>query len=219
MKRPAILGAWIALAWMTVGTVPPAAAVPAPASSPPPATPRPTDERAVFAGGCFWCVEAAFEGLPGVKSVVSGYAGGPEPSPTYQEVSSGTTGHAEVVQVTFDPAKNSYAKLLDVFWRHIDPTQADGQFCDHGPQYRSAVFYASAAQKREALESKRRIEVSKRLRAPIVTRIEALTRFWPAEDDHQDYYKKNPVHYQAYRLGCGRDARLKAIWGRNAGGH
>jgi peptide-methionine (S)-S-oxide reductase len=217
MKRPAILGAWIVLAWITVGTAALAAA--APPASALPATPRPSDERAVFAGGCFWCVEAAFEGRPGVKSVVSGYAGGPEASPTYKQVSSGTTGHAEVVQITFDPTKTSYTKLLEVFWHNIDPTQADGQFCDHGPQYRSAIFYASAAQKGAALESKRRIEAAKRLRAPIVTKIEALTRFWPAEEYHQDYYKKNPVHYQAYRLGCGRDARLKAIWGKDAGGH
>ncbi len=175
--------------------------------------------RAVFAGGCFWCVEAAFEGLPGVRAVVSGYSGGAEERPTYGEVSSGRTGHAESVEITFDPATITYGELLDVFWHNIDPTQGDGQFCDHGTQYRSVIFTIGDAQRREALASKRRIEASGRLRGPIVTAIVPFTRFWPAEEYHQDYYKKNPAHYQAYRLGCGRDARLRAIWGKDAGGH
>jgi peptide-methionine (S)-S-oxide reductase len=188
------------------------------ASAPPPAVPAGM-ARAVFAGGCFWCVEAAFQDLPGVGAVVSGFSGGKEPSPTYHEVSSGRTGHAESVEITYDPAKITYVKLLDVFWHNIDPTQSDGQFCDHGTQYRSVIFYADEAQHRAALDSRRRIEASKRLRGPIVTQIVPLTRFWPAEEYHQDYYRKHPVEYHAYRLGCGRDARLKEIWGREAGGH
>ena len=186
------------------------------------ATPKPAAHvaaKAVFAGGCFWCEEATFEGLPGVKSVVSGYAGGAQANPSYEEVSSGRTGHAESVEVTFDPAVTTYEKLLDVYWRNIDPTQANAQFCDHGEQYRSAIFYADDAQRRSALASKKAIEDSKVLKAPIVTQIAALTKFWPAETYHQDYYKKNPADYQAYRLGCGRDARLKEIWGSKAGGH
>ncbi|HEY6553358.1 MAG TPA: peptide-methionine (S)-S-oxide reductase MsrA [Vicinamibacteria bacterium] len=175
--------------------------------------------KAVFAGGCFWCAETAFEGLPGVKSVVSGFAGGSELNPTYEQVSSGRTGHAESVEITFDPAVITYAKLLDVFWHNIDPTQARGQFCDHGEQYRSAIFYANDGQRRAALESRRGLEASKVLKAPIVTQIAPFTRFWPAEEYHQDYYKKNPVHYQAYRLGCGRDRRLRELWGAKAGGH
>jgi len=175
--------------------------------------------KAVFAGGCFWCAETAFEGLPGVKSVVSGFAGGSELNPTYEQVSSGRTGHAESVEITFDPAVITYAKLLDVFWHNIDPTQARGQFCDHGEQYRSAIFYANDAQRRAALESRKRLEASKILKAPIVTQIAPFTRFWPAEEYHQDYYRKNPVHYQTYRLGCGRDRRLRELWGAKAGGH
>ncbi|MEK7348263.1 MAG: peptide-methionine (S)-S-oxide reductase MsrA [Candidatus Eisenbacteria bacterium] len=184
-----------------------------------PKRPLPTIEKAVFAGGCFWCVEAAFEGLPGVKTVESGFSGGAEERPTYEQVSSGRTGHAEVVEITFDPTAISHKKLLDVFWHNIDPTQAGAQFCDHGEQYRSAIFYASDAQRRAALESLKRLERSNILKKPIVTQIVALTRFWPAEEYHQDYYKKNPAHYQAYRLGCGRDRRLRELWGADAGRH
>ena len=175
--------------------------------------------KAIFAGGCFWCEEATFEGLPGVTSVVSGYAGGKEANPTYEQVSSGRTGHAESVEVTFDPAVTTYEKLLDVYWRNVDPTQASAQFCDHGEQYRSAIFYADDAQRRAALATKKAIEDSKVLRKPIVTQIVPLTKFWPAEGYHQDYYKQNPVEYQSYRLGCGRDRRLHEIWGTKAGGH
>jgi peptide-methionine (S)-S-oxide reductase len=157
--------------------------------------------------------------LPGVKSVVSGFAGGPEQNPTYEQVSSGRTGHAEAVEIAYDPAVMTYGKLLEVFWHNIDPTQANAQFCDHGPQYRSAIFTANAAQRREAVASLKRIESSKVLKAPIVTQIVTLTRFWPAEAYHQDYYKKNPVHYQTYRLGCGRDRRLRELWGASAGKH
>jgi peptide-methionine (S)-S-oxide reductase len=218
----------IAIVLLTVGIMAPPpvragagppAGTPAPAPSTGAARTPISLQHAVFAGGCFWCVEAAFEGIPGVRSVVSGYSGGPEQSPTYHEVSYGRTGHAESVDITFDPATTPYEKLLDIFWHNIDPTQRDGQFCDHGKQYRTVIFTADAAQERAALASKRRIEDAKRLRAPIVTEIVPLTRFWPAEEYHQDYYKKNPIPYQAYRLGCGRDARLKAIWGKDAGGH
>jgi peptide-methionine (S)-S-oxide reductase len=187
-----------------------------------PAAAKPTAHapaKAVFAGGCFWCEEATFEGLPGVTSVVSGYAGGAQANPTYEEVSSGRTGHAESVEVTFDPAVTTYEKLLDVYWHNVDPTQANGQFCDHGNQYRSAVFYADDAQRRAALATKKAIEDSKVLKAPVVTQIVPLAKFWPAETYHQDYYKKNPADYQAYRLGCGRDRRLKEVWGSKAGGH
>jgi peptide-methionine (S)-S-oxide reductase len=195
------------------------------AATPPktsPAASKPTPHAAataVFAGGCFWCEEATFEGLPGVTSVVSGYAGGTQPNPTYEQVSSGRTGHAESVEVTFDPALTSYQKLLDVYWHNVDPTQSNGEFCDHGEQYRSAIFYADDAQRRAALATKKAIEDSKVLKGPIVTQIVPLTKFWPAETYHQDYYKKNPADYQAYRLGCGRDLRLKELWGSKAGGH
>lgn len=199
-------------AWAVLPVARAAAAVDA---APPPT--RPLIEKAVFAGGCFWCVETAFEGLPGVKAVVSGYAGGKEERPKYEQVSAGRTGHAESVEITFDPARTSYEKLLGVFWHNIDPTQAGAQFCDHGEQYRSAIFYANGAQRRAAIESRKRLEASNVLRKPIVTQIAPLTRFWPAEEYHQDYYKKNPVHYQTYRLGCGRDRRLKELWGPGAG--
>jgi peptide-methionine (S)-S-oxide reductase len=183
-----------------------------------PSTPH-TMSKAVFAGGCFWCEEATFEGIPGISSVVSGYTGGTQDHPTYEQVSSGRTGHAESVEITFDPAVISYPKLLGIFWHNVDPTQSNGQFCDHGEQYRSAIFYADDAQRRAALASKEAIESSKVLKAPIVTQIVPLTKFWPAEEYHQDYFKKNPVEYHAYRLGCGRDLRLRQIWGAKAGGH
>ncbi len=180
----------------------------------------PPGERAtaIFAGGCFWCEETAFEGLPGVLSVVSGYIGGQTKNPTYEQVSSGGTGHAESVEVTYDPAKTSYEKLLDVFWRNVDPFQKNGQFCDHGPQYRSAIFYEDEAQKRAAEESKRKLEEQEKFKGKIATQIVPASTFYPAEEYHQDFYKKNPVRYHEYREGCGRDARLKQIWGEAAGG-
>jgi peptide-methionine (S)-S-oxide reductase len=178
----------------------------------------PTD-TATFAGGCFWCMEPAFEVLPGVISVTSGFSGGPEKNPTYKQVSAGLTGHRESVQVVYDSKRIPYAKLLVVYWHNIDPTQDDGQFCDHGKQYRSAIFCRGAAQRREAEESKRAIEASKRLKGPIVTPILPFTAFYPAEEYHQDYYKKNPVNYHAYRTGCGRDARLREVWGADAPPH
>jgi len=170
--------------------------------------------KATFAGGCFWCMEPPYDKLPGVLSTTSGYMGGKKRSPTYEEVSTGTTGHTEVVQVVYDPAKVSYEKLLEVFWRNIDPTVRDQQFCDVGSQYRTAIFYHDEEQKRLAEASKAALEKSKPFKAPIVTPVQAAGEFWPAEDYHQDYYKKNPVRYKYYRTGCGRDDRLKQLWGK-----
>jgi len=174
---------------------------------------------AVFAGGCFWCLETAFEGVPGVSAAVSGYCGGKVDNPSYEQVSSGRTGHAESVQVSFDPAQISYERLLDIFWHNIDPLTPDAQFCDHGTQYRSAIFYADDTQKTAALASRAAIEKSGRLHGAIVTQIVTAGPFYTAEDYHQDFYKKNPLRYKLYRSGCGRDARLKELWGKDAGSH
>ncbi len=179
----------------------------------------PERATAAFAGGCFWCEEAAFEGLPGVISVTSGYTGGHTKNPTYEEVSAGGTGHAESVEVLYDPGKTSYEKLLDVFWHNIDPFQKDGQFCDHGTQYRSAIFYKDEAQRRAAEESKRKLEEDPRFKGKIATEIVPAGPFYRAEEYHQQYARKNPLRYRVYRLGCGRDARLKEVWGEAAGGH
>jgi peptide-methionine (S)-S-oxide reductase len=170
-------------------------------------------DKATFAGGCFWCTEEAFEKLPGVTVVVSGYMGGKVKSPTYDQVSTGRTGHTEVVQVTFDPSKVSYDRLLDAFWINHDPTVKDRQFCDVGSQYRPEIFYHSEEQKRLAEASKTKWEKSKPFKQAIVTPITAASEFWPAEDYHQDYYKKNPVQYRFYVTGCGRYARLDQLWG------
>ena len=180
------------------------------------ASPSGTLEKAVFAGGCFWCMEAPFDRFPGVLSVTSGYTGGKKRSPTYKEVSAGDTGHAEAVQIVYDPAKTSYDKLLAVFWHNIDPTVTDQQFCDSGDQYRSAIFYTTEEQRRIALQSKSALEKSKPFKAPIVTEITSAGEFYPAEEYHQHYYKKNPLRYAYYRNGCGRDQRLKELWGRAA---
>ncbi len=189
-------------------------AAPAPTANPA-SQPVPALEKATFAGGCFWCVETAFEGLPGVTTVISGYTDGAKLNPTYEEVSSGGTGHAESVQITFDPRRISYAQLLEILWHNIDPTQGNGQFCDHGKQYRSGIFYHDAKQKRLAEESKRKLETTpQRFKNPIVTSIVPATRFWPAEEYHQDFYRKDPVRYQSYRAGCGRDQRLTELWGK-----
>ena len=174
---------------------------------------------ATFAGGCFWCMEGPFEKLPGVFSVTSGYSGGQKKNPTYEEVSAGVTGHAESVQVIYDPEKVTYEQLLEVFWHNIDPLSANGQFCDRGTQYRSAIFYRDDAQKAAALASKTKLEESGRFKKPIVTEIVAFAVFYPAEEYHQDFYKKNAFRYQTYRMGCGRDQRLKELWGDAAGGH
>lgn len=166
---------------------------------------------ATFAGGCFWCMEPPFEALPGVASVTSGYTGGTQANPTYDEVSAGGTGHAEAVEIVYDPALVSYEKLLDVFWHNIDPTVADRQFCDVGSQYRSAIFVHDAAQRRAAEISLEAVQ--KELGVPVKTRIETATPFYRAEEYHQDYAEKNPIRYRYYRRGCGRDARLEEVWG------
>ena len=173
-------------------------------------------KTATFAGGCFWCMESDFEKVSGVVEAVSGYTGGQKQNPTYEEVSAGGTGHAEAVQVTYDPAKITYKELLDVFWRHVDPTDAGGQFVDRGSQYRTAIFYHDEEQKRIAEDSREQMEKSSRFSAPIVTEIVPLTEFYPAEDYHQDYYRHNPLRYRFYRLGSGRDQFLKSTWGAEA---
>jgi peptide-methionine (S)-S-oxide reductase len=174
-------------------------------------------EKAIFAGGCFWCMEPPFDKLPGVVSTTSGYTGGQKKDPTYKEVSAGGTGHAEAVQIVYDPKRVSYEKLLEVFWHNVDPTQANGQFCDHGNQYRTGIFYQNAEQKRLAEVSKAGVQKTKPFPGELVTEITAATEFYPAEEYHQDYYMKNPVRYKFYRTGCGRDARLKELWGAAAG--
>jgi peptide-methionine (S)-S-oxide reductase len=172
-----------------------------------------TLQKATFAAGCFWCTEEAFEKVPGVSAAVSGYMGGKVRNPTYEQVSSGSTGHTEVVQVTYDPAKVSYDKLLDTFWLNHDPTVKDRQFCDAGSQYRPEVFFHSDEQRRLAEASKAKWEKAKPFRQPIVTPITPAGDFWPAEDYHQDYYKKNALQYRFYVTGCGRYARLDQLWG------
>jgi methionine-S-sulfoxide reductase len=172
-------------------------------------------EKATFAGGCFWCMEPPFEKLPGVLSVTSGYTGGRTENPTYEEVSSGRTGHAEAVEILYDPVKISYARLLDVFWRNIDPTTKDRQFVDIGSQYRTAIFYHSEEQRRLAEESKKQLEASGRFGKPIVTEIVPAGKFTPAEEYHQDYYKKSATRYKFYRFNSGRDQYLDRIWGKD----
>ena len=183
-----------------------------------PATPAASrQEKATFAGGCFWCMEAPFDKLPGVVSVTSGYTGGTVKNPTYQQVSAGGTGHAEAVQVVYDPTRIGYDKLLDAYWHNTDPTVGDRQFCDVGSQYRPAIFYHGEEQRRLAVKSKETLGKTKPFKEPIVTEITAAGEFYPAEEYHQHYYKKNPIRYRYYRNGCGRDQRLKALWGDAAG--
>jgi len=170
-------------------------------------------EKATFAAGCFWCTEEAFEKVPGVVSAVSGYTGGTVKGPSYEQVSSGRTGHTEAVEVTFDPAKVSYEQLLDVFWVNHDPTVKDRQFCDSGSQYRPEIFYHSEEQKKLAEASKAKWEKQKPFRQPLLTPITQASAFYPAEDYHQDYYKKNALQYKFYVTGCGRYARLDSLWG------
>jgi peptide-methionine (S)-S-oxide reductase len=170
--------------------------------------------KATFAGGCFWCMEPPFDALDGVVSTTSGYTGGHTANPTYEQVSAGKTGHTEAVEIVYDPRKVTYARLLDVFWRNIDPLTANAQFCDTGSQYRAAIFVHDATQRRLAEASKD--AAAQRLQKPIVTEITAASQFWPAEEYHQDYYKKNPIRYKFYRTSCGRDRRLEAIWGPDA---
>jgi peptide-methionine (S)-S-oxide reductase len=169
-------------------------------------------EVAIFAGGCFWCVEEAYEKVPGVISAVSGYTGGTVANPTYEQVASKATGHAEAVEVTYDPGKVSYEQLVDWFWRNIDPFDAKGQFCDKGSPYRSAIFYKDDAQKKVAEASRDALKA--RFKEPIVTKIEPAATFYPAEDYHQGYYKTNQFRYQYYKFGCGRPQRLEQIWGK-----
>jgi peptide-methionine (S)-S-oxide reductase len=206
---PILLGLLLLAGLLLAGLAGAAPAKPAPA--PAPAAGHPV-AKAAFAGGCFWCMQPAFERVPGVLKVTAGYAGGQKKNPTYEEVSSGGTGHAESVEVVFDPAKVSYAKLLDVFWHNVDPTTPDRQFCDGGHQYRTAVFYYDEAQHRLAEETKAAIEKAKGWR--IVTEIVPASTFYPAEEYHQDYYKKNPIRYKFYRYNCGRDQRLAELWGK-----
>src|SRR3954470_5411555 len=170
-------------------------------------------EKAIFAAGCFWCTEEAFEKVPGVTSAVSGYTGGTVKNPSYEQVSSGRTGHAEAVEVTFDPAKVSYEQLLDVFWVNHDPTVKDRQFCDSGSQYRPGIFYYSEEQKKLAEASKAKYEKLKQFKQPLLTPIVQATQFWPAEAYHQDFYKTNSVRYKFYVTGCGRYDRLNQLWG------
>jgi len=182
---------------------------------------KPTDQaglaKATFAGGCFWCMEPPYDKLDGVISTTSGYTGGQKTNPSYREVSAGGTGHTEAVQVVYDPKKVSYEKLLEVFWRNVDPTDAGGQFCDRGDQYRTGIFFHDDDQKRVAEISKAAVEKSKPFKQPIVTKLVAATEFYPAEDYHQDYYMKNPIRYKIYRGGCGRDKRLEELWGKAPG--
>jgi len=206
----AILERLAALACALVLAAAAGAQGPAPSGAP---SPKPGTAVATFAGGCFWCMEPPFDKLEGVISTTSGYMGGTKRFPTYEEVSNGTTGHTEVVQIVYDPAKVSYQRLLEVFWRNIDPTVKDRQFCDVGSQYRTEIFFHDEEQRRLADASKTALSKTKPFKEPIVTPITMATQFWPAEEYHQDYYKKNPVRYSYYRNGCGRDARLKQIWG------
>lgn len=170
---------------------------------------------AVFAGGCFWCMEKPFDKVSGVVSTLSGYTGGQLEGPTYREVSGHKTEHIEALRVVYDPSVVTYERLLEVYWHNVDPTQSDGQFCDRGHQYTTAVFVENKAERKAAEKSKRAAQET--LGAPVVTVIRDAATFWVAEDYHQDYYRKNPAHYSRYRLGCGRDARLKALWGDAAG--
>ena len=199
MAAIAAVAAWAAGAQAAQVTVPPGHAV------------------ATFAGGCFWCMEPPYDKLPGVTATISGYMGGRTPNPTYEQVTSGRTGHAEVVQVVYDPKKVSYDKLLEVFWVNVDPTVKDRQFCDAGSQYRTAIFYHDEAQRKAAEASLAALEKSKPFKEPIVTPVVMAGAFTAAEDYHQDFYTKNPVRYNFYRTGCGRDARLKQLWGERAG--
>jgi peptide-methionine (S)-S-oxide reductase len=170
--------------------------------------------EAIFAGGCFWCMEGPFEAIAGVVSVTSGYTGGPSRGPSYHQVGAGGTGHAEAVRIVFDPSRVTYQRLLEVYWHNVDPTQRDGQFCDHGDQYRTGIFVVNAEQRRLAEASRERVQ--QQLRATIVTQIANAGPFWVAEAYHQDFYRTNPVRYQSYRTGCGRDRRLRQLWGASA---
>ena len=182
-----------------------------------PASPAPNLAKAIFAGGCFWCVESDFDKIPGVISTTSGYTGGNTVNPSYEQVSTHTTGHAEAVEVVYDPAKVSYERLVTYFWHTIDPTVKDQQFCDHGSPYRTAIFTNGPEQLKVAQAARAKLEKTKPFKEPVVTEIVPAGVFYPAEDYHQDYYKKNPIRYKYYRASCGRDARLQQLWGDQAG--
>ena len=169
-------------------------------------------ETAIFAGGCFWCMEPPFDKLNGVISTTSGYTAGHKKDPTYKEVSAGSTGHTEAIQIVFDPNEISYAELLEVFWKNIDPVAVDRQFCDSGTQYRSGIYYLNSTQEVAAKQSLQQLEKSRAFEGVISTEIAAASTFYPAEDYHQDYYQKNPIRYKFYRYRCGRDQRLEALW-------
>jgi peptide-methionine (S)-S-oxide reductase len=178
----------------------------------------PATATAIFAGGCFWCMEPPFDVLPGVISTTSGYTSGHTVNPTYQSTSTGKTGHTEAVKIVYDPTKVTYEKLLHVFWRNHDPLTANAQFCDRGSQYRAGIYFGSEEERKLAEASKAELEKSGRFKSKITTEIVAQTAFYDAEDYHQDYYQKNPIRYKIYRTGCGRDRRLNELWGAEAGG-
>lgn len=188
----------------------------APQAAQTPATAQTVDNPgvAIFAGGCFWCTESDFDKVPGVIDTTSGYIGGHVENPSYEQVSAGSSGHLEAVRVRFDPSKTSYAKLLEAYWPTIDPVTANAQFCDHGTQYRSAIFYSTAQEQQLAEASKAALDKSGRLPGQVVTEILPATTFYPAEDYHQNYYQRNPLRYHYYRNGCGRDQRLEQLWGK-----
>ena len=204
--RKALLGAFLLFVGFAIALHAPQPSV---------AAPNPRLASAVFAGGCFWCTEADFDHIPGVVSTTSGYAGGKVANPTYEQVSAGGTGHIESVKVVYDPAKVSYQTLVARFFRTVDPLDPGGQFCDHGDQYRTAIFVANAGERRIAEATKAR--ASALLKKPVVTLILPAGPFYPAEGYHQDYYRKNPVRYKYYRWRCGREARLQQVWGKSAG--
>ena len=172
-----------------------------------------TTETAIFAGGCFWCMEPPFDKLDGVISTTSGYTAGHKDDPTYREVSAGSTGHTEAIQIIYDPEKVSYSELLKVFWKNIDPVAIDRQFCDSGTQYRSGIYYLDSAQEKAARQSLQNLQKNKPFEEPIATEVIAASTFYPAEEYHQDYYQKNPLRYKYYRYSCGRDKRLSELWG------
>jgi peptide-methionine (S)-S-oxide reductase len=211
--RPVLLA--IAFALLRFAIPPVAAQTPPSPRTEPSAAPAKL-ARAAFAGGCFWCMQPPFENLPGVVSTTVGYAGGHTKNPTYEQVSAGGTGHAESVEIVYDPSKIGYDQLLDVFWHNVDPLTPEAQFCDHGNQYRTAIFYYDETQRAQAEASKKRLEDAKRFDRPIVTEIVAAGVFYPAEEYHQKYHEKNPVRYRYYRWNCGRDQRLKELWGNEA---
>jgi len=207
------LAAFLALGAPRPATAPaPAGAEARPAPLP---RARPGEATATFAGGCFWCMETAFEDVPGIRSATSGYCGGAAQRPTYEAVGAGLTGHAESVQVIFDPKVITFAQVLERYWHNSDPFSAEGQFCDRGHPYRPAIFYHDAAQRRLAEQTRKGIET--RFKKKVVTEIVPYREFWPAEAYHQDFYRKDPERYHAYREGCGRDRRLRDLWGKEAG--